>query len=82
MIDDERVVKSGRAKIRQTQKETPCGCYDTPSKDKAKLVVEAALNTTPTTEAHRDVATVSKESRNEGVAATITNNIGLKQAVN
>ena len=53
-------MESGRAKIIQAQKETLRGHYETPSKDKAKLVIDTALNTAPTTEAHRSVATELK----------------------
>ena len=79
-IDGKRVVKSGRAKIRQAHKETPSGHYGTPPKDKAKLVIDAARNTTPTTKAHRAVAAVIKKSKSEGDAATTTNNICINQA--
>ena len=54
-IDGNRVIKSSREKIRQAQKETPLGRYDTASKYKAKLVIDAALNNAPTTEVHRSV---------------------------
>ena len=60
-IDGERVVKSVRAKIIKAQKETHRSCYNTPSKDRAKPVIENALDSTPTTEAHRAVAAVMKK---------------------
>ena len=43
-IYGEKVVKSGRAKIIQAQKENPRGCYCTPSKDRSKIVIYADLN--------------------------------------
>ena len=47
-------------KIQQSKYKTgaeinPCGRYDTQLKEKAKIVIYAALNTTPTTEAHTTV---------------------------
>ena len=80
-IDGERVVKSGRAKIRQAQKKTPRICYDTPSKDESKLVIYASLNTTPTTEYHRVVIDVMKKSKSEVDAAPTANNLHIKKAV-
>ena len=59
-IDDDTVITSGRSKIRQAEKESPRGCYENSSKDKDKLVIDAALNTAPATEAHRAVADVVK----------------------
>ena len=79
-IDGERVVKSGRAKIRQAQKETPRRRYDTILKDKAKLVIYATLNTTLTTKDHKAVATVTKKRKIEGDATPTASNICLKQA--
>ena len=73
------MVKYGRSKIRQSQKEPPRGFYDTPSKYKAKLVVDTTLNTTPTTEAHRAVAAVIKKRKSEGDDATTVNNVHIKQ---
>ena len=61
-IDGDRVVKSGGANIIQAQKETPCVCYYNLSKEKSKLVVDAALKTTHTTEDHRAVTVVIKKS--------------------
>ena len=80
VIDGERVVKSGGAKIIQTQKETPHGRYDTPLKDTAIIVIDDALNTTHTTEAHRVVSTVMKKRKSEADSAPTTNNVHLKQA--
>ena len=74
------MVKSGRGKIRKSQKEISCGCYDTPSKDKAKLVIYAALNTTPNIEAHRVVASIMKKRKSEGDADPTVNNFCLKQS--
>ena len=61
-IDGDRVVKSGGANIIQAQKETPCVCYYNLSKEKSKLVVDAALKTTHTTEDHRAVTVLIKKS--------------------
>ena len=75
------MVKSGRAKIRQAQKETPRGRYDTILKDKAKLVIYATLNTTLTTKDHKAVAAVTKKKRKiEGDATPTASNVRLKQA--
>ena len=78
-IDGERVIKPVRSKIIQAQKETPCACYYTPSKDKSKPVIYATLNITPTTKAHRAVVAVMKKRRSEGDATPTTNNFRLKQ---
>ena len=72
------MVKSGREKIRKAQKETPCVSYDTPPKDKAKLFIDAALNTTPTTEVHRAVAAITKKRKIDGDSASTANNVCLK----
>ena len=78
-IDGERRVKSVREKIIQAEKETPCGIYDTPRKDRAKLVIDTSLNTTPTTKDHWAVATLMKKSKREVDATPTTNNVCLEQ---
>ena len=79
-VDGEIVVKSGRAKIRQAQEETPRFRYDTPPKDKSKLVIYSTLHTTPTTEANRSVVAVIKKMKIEGDAAPTAKKVRLKQA--
>lgn len=81
-IDGERAVNSGRAKIRQLQKETSSGCYDTPLKYKAKLIIGTPLNTTVTTEDHRAVADVIKKWGIEGDAAPSAKTVCLKKEGN
>ena len=81
-IDGKRVIKSSREKIRQAQKETPLGRYDTASKYKAKLVIDAALNNAPTTEVHRSVVAAIKKRKSEGGSAPTSKNVCFKKAGN
>ena len=79
-IDGQIVVKYGRANNIHTHKETPRVSYGTPSKDKSKLVIYAALNTTPITEDHRAVTAVMKNRKSEVYDAPTANNVRLKYA--
>ena len=75
------MLKYDRAKVRQAQKENPSIRYDTKLKDKAKIVIDATLNTTTTTKDHRAVADVTKKRKSEGDATPNAKNVCLKQAI-